>query len=249
LIISPTLSGDHRKKITDSMTIDSLGIDELLTELAVLAAWQDEDAQPSAGIVLRVSGLPAATSCSDELAARLEEMQQEIQEGPALTAMRTGQVARVENTRERAQWAQFAARAAAAGVGSSLSVPLTVGDRQVGALNLYAPAAGAFGETQLRRAHGVAAAVSGMLALAVSRAEQAALVGDLRAALATRAIIDQALGIIMAQQRCTSDEAFVVLRRASQSRNIKLRDVAAGVVTGISGHPPQRPPFRDDSAG
>jgi AmiR/NasT family two-component response regulator len=51
----------------------------------------------------------------------------------------------------------------------------------------------------------------------------------------------------MAQQRCTSDEAFDMLRRASQSRNVKLRDVAAGIVTGISGRPPRRPSFRHPS--
>ena len=95
--------------------------------------------------------------------------------------------------------------------------------------------AGAFRETQLRWAHGVAAVVAGMLALAVGRAEQAHLVGGLRAALATRAVIDQALGIVMARRQCTSDEAFAILREASQNRNIKLRDVAAGVVMGVSG--------------
>jgi GAF domain-containing protein len=225
------------------MTMASLGIDELLTELAVLAACREGDGGPSCAIALHASGLPGAIACSDELAARLEEIQREIKDGPCLTAMRTGQVASVENTGERAQWAEFATRAAAEGVGSSLSVPLTVGGRQVGALNLYAPDAGAFGEARLRWAHGVATAVSGILALAVSRAEQAALVAHLRAALSTRAVIDQALGIVMAQQGCTSDEAFGVLRRASQSRNVKLRDVAAGIVTGISGHPPRRPSF------
>jgi GAF domain-containing protein len=163
--------------------------------------------------------------------------------------MRTGQVARVEDTALRGQWAEFGARAAAAGVGSSLSVPLTVGDRQVGALNLYAPGAGAFGETRLRWAGCVAGAVAGVLALAASRAEQARQVEDLRAALDARAVIDQAIGIVMAQQRCTSNEAFDILRRASQRRNVKLRAVAADIVMGISGQPPRRPSFRDRSLG
>jgi AmiR/NasT family two-component response regulator len=86
-----------------------------------------------------------------------------------------------------------------------------------------------------------------VLALAASRAEQARQVEDLRAALVARAVIDQALGIIMAQQRCTSDEAFDILRRASQTRNVKLRDVAAGIVTGISGRPPRGSSFRHRS--
>jgi GAF domain-containing protein len=232
-----------------SMTIESLGISELLAEIAMLAAGLQGSDGASCGIVLRVGGLPSAIACSDELAARVEKIQQVILDGPCLSAMRTGQVASVEDTAQWGQWAEFGARAAAAGVGSSLSLPLTVGDRPVGALNFYAPGAGAFGETRLRWARGIAGAVSGVLALAASRAEQARQVGDLRAALGARAVIDQAIGIVMAQQRCTSDEAFDIVRRASQRRNVKLRDVAADIVMGVSGQPPRRPSFRDRSLG
>jgi GAF domain-containing protein len=232
-----------------SMTIESLGISDLLAELAMLAAGLQGSGGASCGIVLRVGGLPSAIACSDELAARVEKIQQVILDGPCLSAMRTGRAARVEDTAQRGQWAEFGARAAAAGVGSSLSVPLTVGDRPVGALNLYATGAGAFGETRLRWARGIAGAVSGVLALAASRAEQARQVADLRAALGARAVIDQAIGIVMAQQRCTSEEAFDILRRASQRRNVKLRDVATDIVMGVSGQPPRRPSFRDRSLG
>jgi AmiR/NasT family two-component response regulator len=63
--------------------------------------------------------------------------------------------------------------------------------------------------------------------------------------LASRTIIDQALGIIMGQNRCTADEAFDILRAAASHRNIKLRDVAHDMVTRVSGLPPQHsPPFR-----
>ena len=233
----------------ESMAIESLGINELLTELSMLAAGQHGGGGASCGIVLLVGGLPSAIAWSDELAARVELIQQAIPDGPCLSAMRTGLVAGVEDTAQPGQWAEFGARAAAAGVGSSLSVPLTVDDRPVGALNLYAPDAGAFGETRLRWARGIAGAVSGVLALAASRAEQARQVEDLRAALDARAVIDQAIGIVMGQQRCTSDKAFDILRRASQRRNVKLRDVAAGIVMGISGQPLRRSAFRDRSLG
>ena len=53
-----------------------------------------------------------------------------VADGPCLSALCTGQVASVEDTAQRGQWAEFGARAAAAGIGSSLSVPLTVGDRR-----------------------------------------------------------------------------------------------------------------------
>ena len=245
----PTLPEGLGEMTEESMAIESLGINELLTELAMLAAGEQGGGGASCGIVLLVGGLPSAIAWSDELAARVELIQQAIPDGPCLSAMRTGQVAGVEDTAQPGQWDEFGARAAAAGVGSSLSVPLTVGDRPVGALNLYAPDADAFGDTRLRWARGVAGAVSGVLALAASRAEQERQVEDLRAALDARAVIDQAIGIVMGQQRCTSDKAFDILRRASQRRNVKLRDVAAGIVMGISGQPPRRSSFRDRSLG
>lgn len=64
----------------------------------------------------------------------------------------------------------------------------------------------------------------------------------LQAALASRAVIDQAVGIIMGQNRCTVDEAFEVLRAISQNRNVKLRDIAADMVTAVSGQPPTDKP-------
>jgi ANTAR domain len=70
------------------------------------------------------------------------------------------------------------------------------------------------------------------------------LTTQLRAALASRSVIDQAIGIIMAEQRCTAQQAFEILRIASQNRNAKLRHVAADVITNLTGRPPQPPPFR-----
>jgi AmiR/NasT family two-component response regulator len=51
-------------------------------------------------------------------------------------------------------------------------------------------------------------------------------------------VIDQALGVVMGQNRCTADEAFDILRTISQNCNVKLRDVAAEIITEVSGQPP-----------
>ncbi len=76
-------------------------------------------------------------------------------------------------------------------------------------------------------AHGVRSCLSlpvrgpaGVVALALRLSEQAKLNDDLHATLATRSIIDQAIGIVMAQQPCPATDAFAVLSRASQNRNI-----------------------------
>ena len=69
------------------------------------------------------------------------------------------------------------------------------------------------------------------------------LIDQLRASLASRAVIDQAVGVIMGQERCTQDKAFAALRTASQNRNVKLRDIAHEVVLSAGGEPPKPPPF------
>jgi len=74
-------------------------------------------------------------------------------------------------------------------------------------------------------------------------AGQAVLTDQLRASLASRAVIDQAIGVIMAQQRCTADEAFAVLRSVSQNRSVKVRQIAEQIVTSITGRPTQPSPF------
>lgn len=74
--------------------------------------------------------------------------------------------------------------------------------------------------------------------LADRLAEQARLAASLTASLASRSVIDQAIGIIMSQNRCDAEEAFDVLRRASNNRNVKLRDLATEIVIALCGQPP-----------
>lgn len=59
-----------------------------------------------------------------------------------------------------------------------------------------------------------------------------------RWALPSRAVIDQAIGIVMAESRCDAEQAFAALTRASNNRNRKLRDLAAEIVTRVGGRPP-----------
>jgi AmiR/NasT family two-component response regulator len=71
-------------------------------------------------------------------------------------------------------------------------------------------------------------------ALAYWTAHQEA--ANLSRAMEHRAVIEQAKGIIMASQHCGPDEAFDLLRRASQRENRKLRDLAVDLVerTGVA---------------
>jgi GAF domain-containing protein len=217
-------------------------MDGFLTEVAVVAARTVAEGL-SAGITLQSDGQPATVASSDSRAAQVDEVQYLLDQGPCLHAMRSGQQVGISDTAGDERWGGFGVRAVANGIWSSLSLPLTA-DGIGGALNLYAPVPDAFGEAEIRRAEIFAASASAALALAARQASAAALTSQLREALASRSVIDQALGVVMAQVHCSSDEAFALLRAASQNRNVKLRDIAAEIVTSVSGLTPRPGPFQ-----
>src|SRR5207237_5885763 len=99
-----------------------------------------------------------------------------------------------------------------------------------GALNLYSKAAERYDEADEE----TAALFSEQAAVACANAEvywrTYSLTEHLREALESRDVIGQAKGILMARRGCTPDAAFEALRKVSQHRNIKLRQVAEQVV-------------------
>ena len=102
----------------------------------------------------------------------------------------------------------------------------------------------AFAEPDRGQLEMFAANAAGAVAVAVKLADQTQMSEDLHGALASRAVIDQATEIIMAQQRCGAAAAFDILRRASQNRNVKVRDLAAEIVSNVGGAPPEPGAFQ-----
>jgi len=237
------------RELQDAL-IGTESIEAFLHEMAVMAARLGSNGSGgllSCGMTMRSNGRPVTVACSDPLAAQVDEVQYALDDGPCLRAMRDGHVVRIEDTADKARWPEFEARAAARGIRSCLALPLRSGPPNsdgptVGALNLYARTASAFGAAEARRAENFAQNASGALTLAMRMASHAALIEQLRSSLVSRAVIDQALGIIMARERCGQDRAFAILRTASQHSNVKLRDIATAIVTDVSGEPPQPPP-------
>lgn len=199
----------------------------------------------SCGITVREDHLPLTVASSDALAAQLDEVQYGQDEGPCLNTLRTGEVTVVTDLTLETRWRSYVAHALGYGARSSLSWPLTVNGDTRGALNLYATHASAFGAGHQRQTEIFATQASMALSVVARQTEQLQLSEQLREALATRAVIDQALGILMAQQRCDHDTAFGILRNTSQHQNRKLRDVATEIVRAVTGQDPPPPRFSD----
>lgn len=180
---------------------------------------------------------PIAVVCSSPCARALDELQYSFGDGPCLTAMRTGTTIPVPNTHEELRWHEYSQAVSAAGVGSILGVPLPLEDGSSAALNIYSSEPHGFTSEDIARANLFAeqAAKSLMIELRLARAEEAR--ENLHAAMKSRTAIDVAVGVIIAQNRCSQETALNMLRRASSTRNVKLRDVALDVIASATTTP------------
>jgi transcriptional regulator with GAF, ATPase, and Fis domain len=248
-------TGPPAPDLDSPVASDDLEIGEVeafLQDLASLAASSvAPDASVSCGITVQIDGQQTTVACSDTWASQLDEIQYEVDIGPCLHSLRTLTVVRVDDVQTESSWPSWRERAQAAGVGSALAVPVPLfGHGPRGALNFYARTPHAFDEQAAERATEMARRATRAIQMVASLVELERNAEQLRAALGSRSIIDQALGIIMGQSRCDADEAFVIIRKASHNRNVKLRDVAAEIVRSATGKAPVPPPiFRQKRSG
>lgn len=206
--------------------------DGTLAETLLRVAELSTQAVPGAdfaGITMLVEGRPRTGVFTDEASPELDATQYESGVGPCLDAFRNQAVYRIDSTQKDTTWPAFSEAAAARGVNSTLSLPLVANHEGVGALNLYSRMEEAFSEEDEQVAMQFASQAGIVLANAQAYWDAHQLSQDLNEAMKSRAVIEQAKGILMAQGR-TADEAFQILVRASQRENVKLREVAAQMV-------------------
>ncbi len=209
-----------------------------IVDLAVVAI----EGCDAAGVLLVEDGQVVTTTASDPLVDELDRLQVEAQEGPGLDAVSSGGAFYAIDLADDDRWRRFGPAATASGIRSILAFRLS--DRHLSAISLYAQLPAAFGAYD--RAKGSIFATLAGLALdsAEDRGEQERAATNLLVALQTRELIGQAQGILMERERITADQAFDVLRRASQHLNTKLREVAQNLVetgqTPEAGFAPRR---------
>ena len=105
-----------------------------------------------------------------------------------------------------------------------------MGETVVGTLNVYGAAEAPDDPSMEETASLLAAAVAALHHEVGLKGELQGLADGMRNALQSRAVIDQAMGIVMADRHCSAEEAFEHLVRLSSSQHVKLRDLAATLV-------------------
>lgn len=191
-----------------------------------------------AGLTLRRDGRPLTVVSSGTAAPELDEKQYGQDDGPCLQSLHTGEEILIDDMYAETRWGDYPAYAAACGMRSSLSLPIAARTHTAGALNLYAALPEAYERADLTPLRSLAAQATGAIALAQRITDAQEFAGQLQDAMTHRSVIDQALGVIMGQRRCTAQEAFDILHSASQHRNIKLRHLCAELITNLTGQPP-----------
>ena len=214
--------------------------DRTLEETLLRVSELTIDAVPSAslvGITLLVEGRQRTAVFTDQAAPEIDQAQYDTGEGPCLDAFREQQVFAVDSMKEDGPWPAFRAAALAHGVHSSLSLPLVVDKVSVGAMNLYAHEPHSFrpGDRDTGAVFASQAAI--VLANAQAYWDAYSLSERLGEAMKSRAVIEQAKGMLMGAQGCDEEQAFALLVQASQRENVKLRDIARRIVANATQRP------------
>ena len=226
--MSETLGALHQE-LAGVVLVDR-DLSAVLTEIVQISRRAIPGARATSITLIR--GDRGFTAAYDgQIAMDADELQYARGYGPCLDAGRSGEVFLVRDMRTEERWPDYALHAAGIGVGSSLSVPLPFQGATIGALNNYATEAGAFGDGDVVMGEEVAAFV----AIAVANAEASARatddVANMRRAMESRSVIEQAKGILMERYKITSEQAFTLLTHASQRSNVKLREIAEELAT------------------
>lgn len=166
-------------------------------------------------------------AATGEIPSRVDQIQYATQQGPCLDAIVEHDVYRIDDLAAESRWPDFSRRAFdETGVRSMLAFRLFLAEDTMGALNLYSVHVDAFTE----RSHVVGALLAAHAAVAMDAAQEKQHAEHLDNALLSNRRIGVAMGILMARGLVTEDQAFDLLRRASQYLNIKLRDIADTVI-------------------
>ncbi|MFJ5861148.1 ANTAR domain-containing protein [Pseudarthrobacter sp. NPDC092439] len=232
---------DNRGAETDltlqGMVLANPDIRSFLTELAVLASGRlSSPGNPvHSGVTVLRRKRPEAVAASDATARALDELQNGFGDGPCLTALRTRSTVMTPDLAAEDRWSDYVRAALRNGVASILAVPLDLAGEADAVLNIYAQTRHSFPSDSIATVEAFAEQAAGALRLSLRISQLSEAREDLTAALQSRTMIDTALGVIMAENRCSRDTAFSILTRASSARNIKVRDLAATVIASVSG--------------
>ena len=219
------------------LVLDSIDVGDFLLELSEYSASLAAEAggpDLDCAVTLHRRRRSLTGAGSSPRAKILNEIQEKMGQGPCITALEEQRTIVIENTANETRWPDYAQLLLAETIHSVLAVPLSLEQDAAASLNFFSPTPHLFTYAMVSSAEQYACQAQKALRLAVRIGSKQQLAEDLQEAMKSRTIIDLAVGVIMGQQRCSQQEAFEILSRASSTRNQKLRHLAQEILTNLT---------------
>ncbi|MET1153770.1 ANTAR domain-containing protein, partial [Arthrobacter sp.] len=218
-------------------TADIKSVLDGLTGFAAATMTTTTGVHIECAVTLRRNKRTATIGGSSDRAVVLDRIEQALGDGPCVDALEGGVPVLLGDVSSDPRWPEYRTALTSAGISSALGIPMSADEGWGAVLNFFSPALGPFTGDVVAAAVLFAETASKALRLAIRIADAEQRGHDLKAAMENRSVIDLACGMIMAQNRCSRDEAFDFLTRASNDRNQKLYLIAQSIVDSVAGPP------------
>jgi len=238
---SSSLIGERYGDLVESLTdlaralTENETVRDTLESILALALRSIPACHAASVTVLDEKGQPSTIAATDEATRELDRRQYVLHDGPCLDAASRQVVNRWNLQDAEQRFPEFTSLAEEMGLRSYLSAGLGLAGRRLGALNLSSHDEDGFSQLDEDLISLFTVPASAAIVVVGRYAQARDLAAQLESALRSRAVIDQAIGILMAESRCDAEQAFATLSRASNNRNMKLRDLAAEIVQRVGG--------------
>jgi len=212
------------------LVVGTLGLEDLLARVATFASRAIPGADGAGVTLLDVSQdghRVEALAASHPFVSQIDEIQYvTLREGPCITAASERRTVRSGSLGGERMWPRFGPRVGRLGIHSALSLPLILPGQLVGAINVYARGKDVFDDRAVELGELFASPAAVAVHNAQILTQAMALTTQLQAALSSRPVIDQAIGLIRGRSGGTAEEAMDRLRAISQAEHTKVVDVA-----------------------
>jgi len=216
-----------------------------LTGLAAASMSSSTGVPIECAVTLHRRKRTATIGGSSGRATVIDRIEQSLGDGPCIEALESGVPVLLGDVSSDPRWPEYRSALSAAGIGGSLGIPMKLEDDAGAVLDYFAPVSGLFDEQAVADGVRFADMAGKALRLAVRIAAADQRAENMKAAMDTRTAIDLACGIIMAENKCTKDRAFEILRSASNTRNQKLNELAESLVNRFAAPEDAKAHFED----
>ena len=210
-----------------ALLLESPGFTGFLLGLGTISASLfNQDVPMHCAITVERDGGPTTVASSSALAQRLDEQQYAFDDGPCLIALRTGHTVLIPQLADDPRWRRYAHAISGEQIRSVLAVPIVTDGSSAAALNCYSRDLAGFDATMVASVEEHAASLSTILQQALRIHEPEHYPDDLSDVLRSRAVVDAAVALVMAQNRCSREAAMLMLHVAARHHDARVHGVA-----------------------